>query len=276
MDRARRAPWPHGPPSRRSIKIRGPAPLVPSIYSIGHPKRWPGPFSFQNGSLLAEGKKFCVERRTTDEEFAEDGGGGSMILCLPERVSEGDAKFQGFCRRWNKWEGQAGGSFFYAKEAPESGGETWFANMTIAYEALSEDKKTTLVDRGCKYSQQKTLQILNPERPPLTDKEKRELPDVSHPMVRVHPETGRSALFVGLRGTPACCVDEMEGQEGIDFLEELRSFATQSQFTYAHQWRSGDAILWDNRCTMHRATVFPDELGRRLCYRTTTEGGVPY
>ena len=79
---------------------------VPSIYSIGHPKRWPGPFPLQNGSLLAEGKKFCVERRTTDEEFAEDGAGGSMILCLPERVSEGDAKFQGFCRRWNKWEGQ--------------------------------------------------------------------------------------------------------------------------------------------------------------------------
>ena len=169
----------------------------------------------------------------------------------------------------------AGGSFFYAKEAPEKGGETWFANMTKAYEALPEDKKIALVDRKCEYSQQKTLQILNPERPPLTDKQKRDLPDVSHPMVRVHPETGRTALFVGLRGTPACCVDGMEAQEGIEFLEDLRTFATQSQFTYAHQWRPGDAILWDNRCTMHRATVFPDELGRRLCYRVTLEGGVP-
>ena len=71
-------------------------------------------------------------------------------------------------------------------------------------------------------------------------------------------------------------VDGMKEEEGVDFLEELRSFATQSQFTYAHQWRPGDAILWDNRCTMHRATIFPDELGRRLCYRTTTEGGAPY
>ena len=50
--------------------------LVPSVYSIGHPKRWPGPFPLQDSSLLAEGKKFCVGRRTTNEEFAEDGGGG--------------------------------------------------------------------------------------------------------------------------------------------------------------------------------------------------------
>ena len=56
---------------------------VPSIYSIGHPKRWPGPFPLQNGSLLAEGKKFCVERRTTDEEFAEDGGEGGFDDLMP-------------------------------------------------------------------------------------------------------------------------------------------------------------------------------------------------
>ena len=130
--------------------------------------------------------------------------------------------------------------------------------------------------RKCTYSQLKTLQILNPELPPLTAKQKRAMPDVAHPMVRVHPETGRKALFVGLRGTPACSVEDMAEDEGIEFLEGLRSFATQPQFTYTHQWRPGDAVLWDNRCTMHRATVFPDELGRRLCYRTTTEGGLPF
>ena len=194
---------------------------------------------------------------------------GEYIGSPPANVGEGWHSDFFFLRE------PAGGSFFYAKEAPEKGEETWFANMTKAYEALPEDKKTALVDRKCAYSQLKTLQLLNPERPPLTDKQKRELPDVSHPMVRVHPETGRKALFVGLRGTPACCVDDMEEEEGVDFLEGLRTFATQPQFTYAHQWRPGDAILWDNRCTMHRATVFPDEIGRRLCYRVTLEGGVP-
>ncbi len=170
----------------------------------------------------------------------------------------------------------AGGSFFYAKEVPTNCGETWFANMTRAYEALPDDKKNSLVERRCTYSQIKTLQLLNPDRPPLTDKAKSELPDVSHPMVRIHPETGRSALFVGLRGTPACTVDGMKEDEGINFLEGLRTFATKSQFTYEHKWLPGDAILWDNRCTMHRATVFPDDMGRRLCYRTTTEGGVVF
>ena len=195
---------------------------------------------------------------------------GEYIGSPPARVGEG----------WHSdffyLKAPAGGSFFYAKEAPEEGGQTWFANMTKAYEQLPEDKKTELLERRCEYSQQKTMQILNPELPPLTDEQKRALPDVTHPMVRVHPETGRTALFVGLRGTPACRVYGMQEQEGIEYLEELRSFATQPQFTYAHQWRPGDAMLWDNRCTMHRATVFPDEHGRRLCYRTTTEGGAPY
>ena len=68
----------------------------------------------------------------------------------------------------------------------------------------------------------------------------------------------------------------MKEDEGINFLEGLRTFATKSQFTYEHKWLPGDAILWDNRCTMHRATVFPDDMGRRLCYRTTTEGGVVF
>ena len=53
---------------------------VPSVYSIGHPKRWPGPFPLQDSSLLAEGKKFCVGRRTTNEEFAEDGGGFDDLM----------------------------------------------------------------------------------------------------------------------------------------------------------------------------------------------------
>ena len=195
---------------------------------------------------------------------------GEYIGSPPARVGEGWHSDFFYLKE------PAGGSFFYAKEVPEESGETWFANMTKAYEALPEDKKNALSARKCTYSQLKTLQILNPELPPLTAKQKRAMPDVAHPMVRVHPETGRKALFVGLRGTPACSVEDMAEDEGIEFLEGLRSFATQPQFTHTHQWRPRDAVLWDNRCTMHRATVFPDELGRRLCYRTTTEGGLPF
>ena len=195
---------------------------------------------------------------------------GEYIGSSPANVGEGWHSDHFFLKE------PAGGSFFYAKEAPEKGGETWFANMTKAYEALPEDKKTALVDRKCAYSQLKTLQILNPERPPLTDKQKRELPDVIHPMVRVHPETGRSALFVGLRGTPACWRRRYEGRGGCRLSRGIALICDAVPVHLCAPMATRRRILWDNRCTMHRATIFPDELGRRLCYRTTTEGGAPY
>ena len=111
---------------------------------------------------------------------------------------------------------------------------------------------------------------------PMTEDEKRKFPDVSHPFVRSHPETGQKALFVGILDTRESSIDGMSKEEGIEFLEELKSFATQPQFTYTHQWRPGDSILWDNRCTLHRGSNFPDSNGRRLCYRVMLEGGLPY
>jgi taurine dioxygenase len=171
----------------------------------------------------------------------------------------------------------ASGSFFYAKEVPEKGGDdTWYANLTKAFDALPEDTKCKLEGRRWGYSQVVTFERHAPEKRPMTEDEKRNLPDVSHPFVRTHPETGQKALFVGILDTRESSVDGMSKEQGIEFLEELKSFATQPQFTYTHQWRQGDSILWDNRCTMHRATNFPDANGRRLCHRVTIKGGVPY
>jgi hypothetical protein len=87
--------------------------------------------------------------------------------------------------------------------------------------------------------------------------------------VRTHAETGEKSLFVGILDTREASVEGMSKAEGIKFLDDLKSFATQPQFTYTHQWQPGDSILWDNRCTMHRASKFPDANGRRICYRVT-------
>lgn len=171
----------------------------------------------------------------------------------------------------------AGGSFFYAKEVPETGGDdTWYANLTKAYAALPETMKGKLQNLRWGYSQVRTFERHAPEKKPLTEDEKRNLPDVSHPFVRTHPETGNRALFVGILDTREATVDDMAHKDGIKFIEKLKTFATQPQFTYRHQWRQGDSILWDNRCTLHRATNFPETNGPRLCYRVTLEGGVPY
>ncbi len=171
----------------------------------------------------------------------------------------------------------AGGSFFYAKETPEKGGDdTWYANMVKAYAALPEETKEKLRGLSWTYSHIQNFKFHKPDSPEFSEKEKHQLPDVTHPFVRTHPETGEKVLFVGVLDSRVTSVPGMSKVKGTKFLDELRSFATQPQFTYAHPWKPGDCILWDNRCTMHRGSNFPESNGRRLCYRVTTHGGVPY
>jgi taurine dioxygenase len=175
----------------------------------------------------------------------------------------------------------AGASFFYAQEVPENGGDdTRYANTTLAYDMLPEDMKIKLEGRCWTYSYLSTMQQHAHDFSPTTharlfDNATHELRDVTHPFVRTHPETRQKALFIGIPDTREVLVDGMTKEEGVTFLDDLKSYATQDRFTYAHQWQPGDAILWDNRCTMHRASTFPDQNGRRLCYRVTTDGGVP-
>ena len=85
----------------------------------------------------------------------------------------------------------AGGSFFFAKEVPEKGGDdTWYANLTKAYDALPEDMKNKLEGRHWGYSHIETVERHGFDHKPMTEDEKRKFPDVSHPFVRTHPETG--------------------------------------------------------------------------------------
>ena len=172
----------------------------------------------------------------------------------------------------------AAGAFFYAKEAPPEGGDTHFAGMYEAYDALPQGLRDQIDRLKCRYSRTKVyeLGIFSKDLPPLSEAEKAALPDVVHPMVRTHPETGRKALYVGMRVSAATRVVDMPVKEGRALLDELREFSTQPRFVYRHHWSAGDAVLWDNRCTMHRASVFDPAQGRRLCYRTMIAGDAPY
>ena len=170
----------------------------------------------------------------------------------------------------------AAGAFFYAKEAPSEGGDTLFAGMYAAYDALPQARKDQIDQLKCRYSRTKVyeLGILSKDLPPLSKREKVALQDAVHPIARTHPETGRKALYVGMRVSEATQVINMPAKDGRALLNELRAFATQPQFVYRHHWAVGDAIMWDNRCTMHRASVFDPALGRRLCYRTMIAGNM--
>jgi len=165
-------------------------------------------------------------------------------------------------------------SFLVAKEVPPEKGDTMFANMYAAYDALSAAMKKQIEGRKVLISRINAYPISYPSRPPLTDEERARVPDVVHPLVRTHPETGRKALYVG--GDVAWDIVGMPHDEGRALIKELRDFATQPRFVYSHHWRVGDGILWDNRCSMHCATPFDEDRYRRHMYRTTIRGTVPF
>ena len=166
------------------------------------------------------------------------------------------------------------GSLLHAQEVPADKGDTLFANMYAAWDALPAATKDRVAGLRIVHSRVKTHRESFPNWPPLTDAQKATMPDVSHPLVRTHPESGRKALYVG--GKSAWSITGMELAEARALIAELRDFATQPRFVYAHRWSVGDAVLWDNRCTMHCPTPLDPQGNRRTLYRTTIKGDIPF
>jgi taurine dioxygenase len=161
------------------------------------------------------------------------------------------------------------GSALYAIQAPPVGADTWFAGMTAAYAALPEAKRRQIDPLRAVHSYLKLQQEQFPERP-LTEEQRRKTPPVEHPVVRVHPETGRRSLFLG--GSVIASVSGMPADDGIGLMHELLRFATGGDFTYCHRWQAGDVVMWDNRCTVHRGTKYDTVNHRRRMHRTTLAG----
>jgi alpha-ketoglutarate-dependent 2,4-dichlorophenoxyacetate dioxygenase len=153
----------------------------------------------------------------------------------------------------------------YAVELPPAGGDTEFANTALAYNALPEAAKRQI--GGLRVS----FQWEGGRRPGYYAND---LPPVDHPLVRTHPETGRRALYLGNHATGIVGLAEAEGAA---LLEALLRHATQPRFTYAHRWRAGDLVIWDNRCLLHRAVAnYEMTKYRRVMHRNVVKGTVPY
>jgi alpha-ketoglutarate-dependent 2,4-dichlorophenoxyacetate dioxygenase len=155
-------------------------------------------------------------------------------------------------------------SLLLAHEIPAEGGNTEFADMRAAYDALPEDLKREIDDLIVEHSIFHSREKMGYTG--YTDAARAELPPVPQVLVRTHPATGRKALYIA---SHAARVIGWPVEKGQALIEELLDFATQPQFVYAHAWRAGDLILWDNRCTMHRATPYDDTGARRVLQRTT-------
>lgn len=164
------------------------------------------------------------------------------------------------------------GSILHALEIPPVGGNTGFANMYAACDAMPAALRERARGRTIKNDLAHNTggQIREGFEGVIDDV--RTSPGVSHPIVRTHPETGYNSLYLGRR--PFAYVNGLSIEDSDQMLEELWTHATQPQFTWTHEWRVGDVIIWDNRCTLHRRDSF-DPNARRLMYRTYCKGTRP-
>jgi alpha-ketoglutarate-dependent taurine dioxygenase len=164
------------------------------------------------------------------------------------------------------------GSLLYALTLPPEGGDTLFADMYAVYEALAHDVRRKIAHRRARFSRSALHAVHYPHLPEFTEEQKRQRPDVWHPLARRHPASGRTALYIGRW---ACDIEGLPAAEGAALIQQLQELAQEPRFIYRHRWQSGDAVLWDNRCTQHCATGFDDEKYVRRMHRTTLEGETP-
>ncbi len=157
-------------------------------------------------------------------------------------------------------------TFLYGLELPSWGGDTLFSNMYLAYEALPELLKQRIAGK-------KALHVHEYKRNEkvAADTDLSNTPHWFHPVVITHPKTGRKSLFVDRLMTAR--IEGVSQQESDDILGQLYEIGEREEFIYAHKWRLGDFVMWDNLATVHARSYFPKE-ETRLLRRCTVEGGL--
>ena len=171
---------------------------------------------------------------------------------------------------WRERAGQA--TMMYSEIVPEAGGETQFADMYSAYDLLPAAMKARLEGRRAIHNFDFSRTRRHGEAP-LTAEQKAEVPPIAHPIVRTHPETGRKAIFLG---DHAESIEGMDYDEGRALIEELNVIITPPSRVYSHAWSTRQCMVWDNRCTLHRATAFDEARLKRVMRRCTILGDRPY
>jgi alpha-ketoglutarate-dependent 2,4-dichlorophenoxyacetate dioxygenase len=154
-------------------------------------------------------------------------------------------------------------SMLSAVALPSWGGNTEFADLRAAYDALPDRIKQEIQDLKAEHSALHTRLLLGDNA--YTDEQKKAIPPATWPLVTTHPGSGRKVLFVGVHATHIVGWPVAEGRM---YLHDLLEHATQREFVYAHEWQVGDLVMWDNRSTLHRGRRY-DISERRELRRTT-------
>ncbi len=163
-------------------------------------------------------------------------------------------------------------TILHAVSLPSTGGDTQFANMAVAYDALSDEQRRRL--RGLmgihvyqsSHSGRKLMALPTAARERVPNA-------VLHPLVRTHPESGRPSIYLnpirieGILG--------LDHKEALPLLDDLLAHATEPRFQYRHKWQPGDFVMWDNRCLLHKANGDYDMNEMRYLYRVMLRGSIP-
>ena len=194
----------------------------------------------------------------------------------PDRPQEMKTSGQGWHSDYSYKLVPGSATMLHGVEIPGHGGDTLFADAEAAFAALPEERKAFL----------RTLRVRHQYRwsPDREDpwarwkyigpEERKKTPEITHPLVRRHPDTGRETLFIQPRIIGSVVgIDGMSDDESTALIEELISQITSEPFVYRHRWNPLDVVVWDNRCVLHSATTkdLPEKYVRRLL-RLTTHG----
>jgi alpha-ketoglutarate-dependent 2,4-dichlorophenoxyacetate dioxygenase len=191
----------------------------------------------------------------TPEGGIHDRGHAKIVSNLANQLWHSDSSFQ---------KPKAKYSALSAVVVPERGGETEFADLRAAYDFLSEDLKQQIQALKAEHYAWHSRLWLGDV---VSEAQRKTFPPVEWPLVRTHPGSGRKLLFVGIHCTH---VVGMTLAEGRVLLADLLEHATQRELVYRHEWRAGDLVMCDNRCTVHRGRRF-DLSARRELRRVTSE-----
>ena len=160
----------------------------------------------------------------------------------------------------------------FAVALPSSGGDTQYVDMHSAYDDLPEAMKRRI--DGVKAVHVYLSKYSPRSLGVLSEESRRALPPPGvHPLVRMHPENGRKALY--LNPVRMESIEGMEDDAAQELIAGLMAHATQQKYEYRHQWRAGDMVIWDNRSVMHQANPDYDMNERRFLYRLMLKGEVP-
>ena len=222
-----------------------------------------------------------LELRPASASFGRDDPGGAIrpeVWIISNVVEDGEpiGSLGAGEAEWHTdmsyLEAPPSASLLWAREVPPTGGNTCYASMYAALEALPARLRRCIEGLRAKHDSSYTSAgELRKGAEPVTDASA--APGAIHPIVRTHPVSGRKALYLGRRTNGY--VEGLALDESERLLDELWSLAARPELVWEHDWRAGDLLIWDNRCVLHRRDAF-DSRSRRVMLRTQVKGDRPF